>query len=89
MGFATLNPSYGWHYALPASTAWLVHPHWTPLPASVIKDLKFAGFVVLMFSYLVAVIVGSPCLAESEPVRLLAAHLRAKKEKVCPIYEAV
>jgi hypothetical protein len=45
------------------------------------------GASAFIFGVAAAVVWGMHVFAKSETGRLLAAYLRAKKEKICPIYE--
>lgn len=71
---------------LPAIIAWLTDPSLPPdIKHTLIGIVVIAVFVAAVLSLLH----GVSALAKCEPVRLFAAYLRAKKERVCPIYEVV
>jgi hypothetical protein len=70
---------------LPPVIAWLTSPHLPPLSTRAISNLWGVAAAVS----LCVVVFGIPTFFKTEMGRLLAAYLRAKKDRVCPIYEVV
>jgi hypothetical protein len=72
---------------VPSIIAWLANPSVSP---DTVGTLKFMGAYLFSCALIFALLFGG-CVTftKSEIWRLFAAYMRAKKEKVCPIYEVV
>jgi hypothetical protein len=74
-----------------AIIAWLAHPQLPTVSPNGVFALKFIGVIVAAWLTICAVVFGIMFLALSkrETPRLIRAWLKAKKDKVCPIWDVV
>ena len=69
---------------------WLAHSHLPTMPKETTNMFLIgAGLWVSIVAFAWGLAFGLPALIKSETWRLWRAYLRAKKEKVCPIFEVV
>jgi uncharacterized membrane protein len=72
-----------------AIVAWLISPHLPALSESDGITLIFASVAIGIALTVIALYAGFVRAKKSETGRLLAAYVRAKKQKICPIYKVV
>lgn len=78
-----------WHVGAVA-IAWLTDPHLPSVDQGRLNLLvAFGSALAICFGVIATVVWGEPAFAKSETIRLITDYLRAKKEKICPIYEVV
>jgi hypothetical protein len=72
-----------------AIVEWLASPHSLTLSESARKGWTTVGLILGIVAFSATLVFGGRAVIKSEALRLFGAYLRAKKNKVCPIYKVV